>query len=185
MSNVKLSSIYTDGYVWGVCYETGHRTEDGKTEYEIYSTFSSKRDAMARLTELGDELLRPFLVGLKPETFEQPSVTQVRNKLGAEQVELPENVIAACRLDMPGLEVGYVSASGKLYRAVITDVPWEGQPTMQVEWIAPDLQVPKPWQPIVSLEFRDERGKLVRKKRVMHRNDCEIELKCWDYFKDE
>jgi hypothetical protein len=98
---------------------------------------------------------------------------------------MPENVIAECQLDMPGLEVGYVSESGKLYRAIITDVPWEGQPAMQVEWITPDLQVSKPWQPIVSLKFRDERGRLVWQRRVLHRNDCDIKRKCWDYFKDE
>jgi len=53
-----------------------------------------------------------------------------------------------------GAEVSYTSASGKTYLAVVTGIP------------------ENPWHqdsslPTVSLEFRDERGKLIRKTRVL------------------
>lgn len=53
-----------------------------------------------------------------------------------------------------GTAVCYVSGSGKTYDATVTAVP------------------ENPWhascpEPTVSLEFRDERGKLVRRERVL------------------
>jgi len=60
-------------------------------------------------------------------------------------------------LNLIGKEVQYKSRSGKGYKAVITNIPvnpWHGE---------------KVSLPTVSLEFRDERGKLVRKERVLPR----------------
>jgi len=56
--------------------------------------------------------------------------------------------------DLVGTAVVYVSASGKEYEATVTGIPENPGHAGTAE-------------PTVSLEFRDERGKLVRKKRVI------------------
>ena len=64
-----------------------------------------------------------------------------------------------------GKKVKYWSRSGKVYEALITDLP-----------INP---YHKNCLPTVSLEFRDERGKLVRKDRVLPKYDNDNNLQSY------
>lgn len=57
-----------------------------------------------------------------------------------------------------GMKVVYRSRSGREYQATITEIPenpWHGYTD----------------RPTVALEFRDQRGKLIRKPRVLPRQD--------------
>lgn len=64
-----------------------------------------------------------------------------------------------------GERVQYVSGSGRVYDAEVTGVPREGQ--------NPNTK------PTIALTFRDERGKLVRKPRVLHASVAFSGRKVW------
>lgn len=72
-------------------------------------------------------------------------------------------------MNMPieiGASVVYVSGSGKTYDAKVTEIP------------------ENPWhascpEPTVSLEFRDERGKLVRIERVLPEEVASRKRQVW------
>lgn len=65
--------------------------------------------------------------------------------------------------DLAGKEVIYISTSGREYKATITNV-WEKD-------VSP---------PLVSLEFRDDRNKLIRKYSVLHQSRLwNSSSKCW------
>lgn len=66
-----------------------------------------------------------------------------------------------------GQKVWYSSDSGQLYMATVTAIPTKGQ--------NPNF----PGAPTVSLEFRDARGKLVTKERVLHRSVTGGKRKVW------
>lgn len=62
-----------------------------------------------------------------------------------------------------GSSVTYRSASGKTYDAIVVGIPTDGQG----------------FYPIVSLEFRDERGNLIRKGRVLPSTYPGTSLQTW------
>ena len=71
---------------------------------------------------------------------------------------------------MIGKKVSYTSGSGKVYEATVTAIPDNPGHGCTSELT-------------VSLEFRDERGKLVRKSRVLPRHDSWTRRQTWSHEK--
>ena len=69
-----------------------------------------------------------------------------------------------------GRNVLYVSGSGKVYGAIVVGIPENPGHAC-----VPD--------PTVSLEFRDERGKLIRKERVLPEGASNRKRQIWKHTK--
>jgi hypothetical protein len=66
-----------------------------------------------------------------------------------------------------GDNITYISKTGQKYLATIISIPEEGQGNHGPEELT------------VGLEFRNTRGKLVRKDRVLNINWSNSKTKCW------